>query len=421
MFRDLCSCHKNKKKKNADDDDLPYSPKKHTTFFGFKKNTVIDKTLTSTPNQLIQVRKLTEEDNFSMMDVQNNNNDKFSKSSINNSPANQNSKNHHSMNHSDAFTNSSIEKDSNDLNLVLDSKDELNRSIENRLSDQRSIRQNNHQSSANDDLNEINDKFSNLLSKSGNDHQYLSDNSSNENVLNSNLHSSPPTDRNKLTIKTDSTNDLSSNQSPNSISSNHLTPINCFDSKSTNNLNSLESNNGLVRPNGRNSFTDSTDNILISDSHFGMHRLEPKKNFMENEDVINLLNSNVLKYASNHHSQVNKDKLANDQQLSKPSNKDTGKEAKDDLNGDNRILNLINVPTNTSNLKRVSSDDKIDNSSIESVVLDKQTNEIVRRSTNQFQTSGDDQSIQSKHPNSILIQETITLTLKRVSISDEQL
>lgn len=384
MFRDLCSCHKSKKKQQDADDDLPYSPNRSKLFVFLERKKKLFgncERLTSTPNQLTSIKKL-DENQILNMDLQNNN--KYSTS--NNSSISSNS-----SNLTTDLINSPIEKDSKTC-INLDSNDELNElSVNNRLDlENRSpfqMYEQNDQSSNNPtESNDLNNDFLDPWSKSDNK-KYLNDNNTNENFINSTNES---TAFNKLT-KNNSTNDLSKN---------NLSPFECsMRNKSVNSLSNLESNdkNEQIGLNFRKSFTDSTDNII---------RIDSSKNQLTNIQMNNLLNqfenlnNDLLQKESPNFKNPNY--FQNDNQLDKK---------KDELNKDhnndlNQIENLINLPSTTGTLRRVSSDDKISlgGSSIESVVLDKHSNEIVKKPQNQS-IENDKQSSIKQHANSIIIIE----------------
>lgn len=430
-LRDLCSCHKSREK-DADDDDLPYSPKKKSTvFFGSRKNTVTDKTLTSTPNQLINVRKLNENELIDNMDVRNNNN-KYSASANDASLTGS---------HLNDLPNSPIEKDSTTC-INLDSNDELNRLSmdshnfgDNLNDDQQTPSFRNANSRPPDqqrrEPSELTDNFSSLWSKPGYE-CCLNNNDSNENVLNSN--NDQPIGR---LPKNSSTHNLSMNR-PNAANSSADQQAFAARNKSENNLSSLESANGdqFTKPNGRNSFIDSTDNIVTvssSTNHLdkfaqfplnGGHLTELEMNNILNrlggnlKDERNMLDKNALSYNGK---QTRRDGRASNKpprsqsvlesssahQPDRRANK-AGKELGDP--NTNAIVNVINLPADSAALRRVSSDDKIslDNSSIDSMVLDRHSNELVRKSDHpQLSVNA------IKHPSSIIFQETLTLTLKR--------
>lgn len=409
-LRDLCSCHKSREK-DADDDDLPYSPKKSTVFFGSKKNAVTDKTLTSTPNQLINVRKLNENDLIDNMDVRNNN--KYSAST-----------NDASLMSSDLnnLPNSPIEKDSTTC-INLDSNDDLNRlsmdehNFGDHSNDQRTPSFRNANGRPPDDqrnaINDLTGQFSSSPWFKSNDEQRCA-NDSNENQPISQL------------PKNSSTNNL--------LSSNQPTADRPFvRNRSETNLSSLESANGdkLVKPNGRNSHIDSTDNmapISSSTNHLDkFSQLPPSKGHLTDVEMHNLLNRFASNLNDSNKNAMNKQPIRRGEHASKFSSlrnqtnepsavhQPDRRTHKDDLNDLNAITSLINLPTNSDSLKRVSSDDKIslDNSSIESVVIDRFSNEIVRKGTHSNESADQQHSNAIKHPNSIIIQECLTLTLKR--------
>ena len=392
---DLCSCHKSREK-DADDDDMPYSPKKSTVFFGSRKNTVTDKTLTSTPNQLINIRKLNENDLLDNMDVRNNN--QYS-GSVNDASL--------TSSHLNDLPNSPIEKDSTKC-INLDSNDQLNQIMDYRRfgSDDHSNDQRTptfptaNSRSAYEQQKEINsltDQFSSPWLKPD------------EQRCDSNI-SKSATPINKLSRNSSSSNLPSSNH-PNADLHHSFSR-----NRSESNLSSLESANGdkLAKSSDHNSLIDIPDNIIpVSNStnHLDKFNYMPAKGSYLTDVAMN----NILNQLGN----LNDPNKTNKQARRFPARGQTSeppdrRPTKEDLNA-NAITSLINLPSHSESLKRVSSDDKIslDNSSIESVVIDRLSNEIVRKSNH---SNEHDQHLLAnaiKHPNSLIIQETVTVTLKR--------
>ena len=394
-LRDLCSCHKSREK-DADDDDLPYSPtKKSTVFFGSRKNTVTDKTLTSTPNQLINVRKLSENELIDNMDVRNNNN-KYTASANDASLGS----------HLNDLPNSPIEKDSTTC-INLDSNDDLNRlsmashSFGGHLNDadQQTPSLRNANSRPPDqrtDLSELTDHLSSLWSKP------IHEQSNDSNAPN-----------------TDPPSRLSMNSSTHNLSPNHAAGLSADQhasaARSENNLSSLESANGdkFTKPNGRSPLIDSIDNIVTvssSTNHLDKYAQFPSNGGhltdLEMNNLLNRLGGN-LKGEQNRPDRNTTSKHAMSNAKRTRSNRE-GKELSD--RNTNAIQNVINLPADTATLQRVSSDDKIslDNASIESMVVDRHSNELVRKSDHPHLSTN-----AIKHPNSIIFQETLKLTLKR--------